>query len=637
LLETAFPYRELSLIAQRDRRVVDPVLAAHRWWARRPPAVFRGILLAAAFPAGTSMQSYWERYSSDEKALEGLRVYDAFVGGGTTLVEAARLGALPYGTDIDPVAVAIAHHALSRPKAGELAEAGESLVAFLREHIADLFRDAENAHQPLHYFYLRIVRCPNCGEAAPLYRDLILARGPAKDGAVRRESAIDAFCPDCFELHHYSSPTRKELRCCYRRDLFQGTFKRGKFECPSCGERSDHKALRTGVAPLHLLAVEEASSRDIRRLRPTSASDLALLENASAYLAMHESQLSLPATPFSLTRADPRPISFGITSPRQLFSDRQLALFGHAFRWIEEASVTPEVKRGLRLAVSQALTTNNLLCGYARDYGRLAPLFSIRSYALPILSVELNPFHPTAGRGTLKAMLRRLAGSVADDVTRHTWSPATGSLEHRLFKFNSRIANPSVLCASAATASFDGTRFDVALFDPPYFDYIAYSELSEFYRAWWPDATLGGAPLLPTRPESVDSFAEGFASCLRNTLAQVASGAVLVFTFHSTSPQAWQSVGKALDAAGLCVTAMWPVLTDPHMGHHSFEGNCEWDIILVTRAEKDCDRAVALRAQPDWDTALAPLGLSDVDRASLALAEAMVAERFATYRTRVTN
>jgi hypothetical protein len=73
------------------------------------------------------------------------------------------------------------------------------------------------------------------------------------------------------------------------------------------------------------------------------------------------------------------------------------------------------------------------------------------------------------------------------------------------------------------------------------------------------------------------------------------------------------------------------------MGHHSFEGNCEWDIILVTRAEKDCDRAVALRAQPDWDTALAPLGLSDVDRASLALAEAMVAERFATYRTRVTN
>lgn len=50
LLERGFPFREVSLVIKADRRANDPVYGAHRWWARRPPALLRAILLAAAQP-----------------------------------------------------------------------------------------------------------------------------------------------------------------------------------------------------------------------------------------------------------------------------------------------------------------------------------------------------------------------------------------------------------------------------------------------------------------------------------------------------------------------------------------------------------------------------------------------------------
>ena len=47
------------------------------------------------------------------------------------------------------------------------------------------------------------------------------------------------------------------------------------------------------------------------------------------------------------------------------------------------------------------------LCGYATDYGRLSPLFSVRGYSLPALAVELNPLNLKSGRGTIAACIER--------------------------------------------------------------------------------------------------------------------------------------------------------------------------------------------------------------------------------------
>jgi adenine-specific DNA methylase len=128
LLEENFPFRELSYIAKADRRGRDPVYAAHRWWARRPAGVIRGILLAALLPSDTSAEQFWTAYGSDEQSLRGLRIFDPFVGGGSIPVEASRLGAEPHGSDVDPLAVRIVRHELSRPPVSDLRKAAESLL-----------------------------------------------------------------------------------------------------------------------------------------------------------------------------------------------------------------------------------------------------------------------------------------------------------------------------------------------------------------------------------------------------------------------------------------------------------------------------------------------------------------------------
>ena len=84
LLEGKPPFREPSFLTFRDQRSPDPALATHRWWSRRPPAVFRGILLSATLGAETSTSDFWDRCRKADPNLDGWTVYDPFVGGGTT-------------------------------------------------------------------------------------------------------------------------------------------------------------------------------------------------------------------------------------------------------------------------------------------------------------------------------------------------------------------------------------------------------------------------------------------------------------------------------------------------------------------------------------------------------------------------
>jgi hypothetical protein len=55
------------------------------------------------------------------------------------LVEAARLGATPSGTDVDPLAVEIIRHELQPPNGAELSVLATELLLYLSEATAGLF------------------------------------------------------------------------------------------------------------------------------------------------------------------------------------------------------------------------------------------------------------------------------------------------------------------------------------------------------------------------------------------------------------------------------------------------------------------------------------------------------------------
>ena len=632
LLERNLPFVELSLIAQADRRSRDPAYSCHPWFARRPPGAMRGLLLAAALPADTTHKDYWTSFASHELALSGLRAHDPFAGGGTILLEAARLGAVPSGTDVDPLAVQIAQHELDPPDAAELEEAAAQLTTFVLAKTAHLYADTHEGWTPLHYFFLHEVTCPACFRSNLLYRDIVIARNVGKHGGVVRERAVHAFCPQCFRIHELANPRRKTLTCCSRRrPLYQGSFSAQSFTCPACRTTSMHAELKTATCPRRLIAVEETREGQYRRIRTPTARDRDLLAEARQHVSVNRRFLALPTGPFTTDRNDARPLSLGITQPEQLFTDRQLAVFGRGFAWLQNAEISPHVRRALTLGLSNALATNNKFCGYARDYGRIAPLFSVRAFALPVLSVELNPFHPKAGRGTLARVLKRLARSCApSSVHRYVWSPKDARPTSRSMEFTPLRAPRGVRCESANTCTDDDRcSVDLCVFDPPYFDYIAYSELSEFHRAWLDSPQLGGKPLLPNTADPVGSFATAFAACLRAIMRRLRPGRPLAFTYHAATPAAWDAIGQALDSSQLLVTALWPLRNDVHMGHHSAAGNCEWDIVVVCRPARECSKTTTGVSVERWRRAIDPLPLSDADVAGMKHAIAMAKRRFA--------
>ena len=331
-LESRLPYRELSLIAQADRRSNDPVYSSHRWWARRPPGVMRGLLLAAAYPANLPESDYWRMFASEEKSLLDLRVHDLFVGGGTTVVEAARLGAIPSGTDVDPLAIEIVKHELESPDPAALRAAASALLSDLEGDVASLFRKRTKRWTPLHFFWARQVECPKCGVTSILHRSLIIARNSRKSGSVIRNEELIVFCPDCLRVHLLDSLDRRQLRCCGRRNLLQGNFAAQKFTCESCGTQSTHRQLSTGLAPSRLLAVEETAEGEYRRIRQATKTDRDLIAAAHQFLNENVGRLKLPIADFDIVRRDSRPLSFGISKHSELFTARQLRRIWQSFQ-----------------------------------------------------------------------------------------------------------------------------------------------------------------------------------------------------------------------------------------------------------------------------------------------------------------
>lgn len=110
-LEVDFPILPINQIAQIEGNAGKPIYQMSKWWARRRSSVFRSTLIAAAAKApedqAEAAKMVWENYYCNHQnnaAFKNLKVADIFMGGGTTLVEGARLGMHMYGNDLNPVA-----------------------------------------------------------------------------------------------------------------------------------------------------------------------------------------------------------------------------------------------------------------------------------------------------------------------------------------------------------------------------------------------------------------------------------------------------------------------------------------------------------------------------------------------------
>jgi adenine-specific DNA methylase len=631
LLEGEFPYRAVSEIARRDRYCRDHVYSMHKWWARRPPGVIRALLLAAGLPAQTREETFWRLFASDDRPLAGVSVGDPFMGGATTLVEASRLGAKVSGIDVDPLAVRIARAELEGVDVSSFEEHARALLDHLRRAHSDLYPvPGVEGTEPLHYFWLRRAACYGCGENSLLYRNLWLVRDKERAGAVVRDDAGTAFCPDCLDLQNVKQG-QKEIRCCgRRRRLDEGTYAQARFVCPCCGRRERNDKLEVGKLGRVLIAVEDTVADGRRRLRKPTSADTIALAGAKRRSAARTS--SIPNVPLDGIDSG-RPASYGFETVGDLFSRRQQVVFATAFSWVRRRTAPDAVRRALMLALSNALGSNNLLCGYATDYGRLSALFSgVRAYSMPVLSVEINPLHSDAGRGTLAMTLQRVTRSQRERVSRHTFDPTSGAVVSHSFRAHGSA--PHVVACRSADRRLPTPfgPFDLVLTDPPYFDFIPYSDLSLLYRAWLADEMdeqrLGGAPIYPLGDSPIDDFAHRLGRAFSNVRHALKPGAPMTFTYHSSHEDAWAALGRALEQSGFRVSAVFPLWADGRSGGHGHAGNCEWDLVFVCRIAGPHRRAITV-SREDWLRSLEDETIEDSDKRSMELGLAM-AKRLST-------
>jgi putative DNA methylase len=281
-----FPIAVVSKHAAREKSIRHGHPSTlHLWWARRPLAACRAMLMALLLPDPcdpncpeefkTRARSILPRVqgkpgtkdidlrneilrfigdfgnwdnSANPTYLEAARglvraahgeepplVVDPFAGGGSIPLEALRLGCEAFASDLNPVACLILKTMLEDiPRHGpgladELRKVGAEIKRQAEKELAEFYPPDLDGSKPIAYLWARTVTCDSCGAEIPLLRSLWLCKKPNRKRAlrlkvVREESRQDACAPIEFEIFEPKS----------EREVGAGTVARAKARCVAC-------------------------------------------------------------------------------------------------------------------------------------------------------------------------------------------------------------------------------------------------------------------------------------------------------------------------------------------------------------------------------------------------------------------
>ncbi len=139
MIERDFDIPFIADLALREKQIQQnyrPVIAVHKWFARRPGTLFRGLLLSE-FASKPLKDCFYE--GND---FHGRRIADPFMGGGTPLLEANRTGCDVLGYDINPMAWWIVNREIEHLDLKKYSDAAATLRNTLEAEIGPLYRTA---------------------------------------------------------------------------------------------------------------------------------------------------------------------------------------------------------------------------------------------------------------------------------------------------------------------------------------------------------------------------------------------------------------------------------------------------------------------------------------------------------------
>lgn len=588
-IESHFPTAEVSLIAQREswrKEVFRPIYHIHKWWANRLGSVFRAIALGAI---ADEDQNTWANFYCEHDFSEKV-VLDPFMGSGTSLGEAAKLGARVIGCDINPISTFAVRQALTAVNIDDLERTFEQIEDDVHEEIAQYYRtlDPETGAEipALYYFWVTMVQTPQ-GESIPLFRTYVFS----KNAYPRKKPQAQIVCPHCWQIIE-GRYDLKDLDCIHCGKNFnpQHGPANGRYVIDSAGNRFEiKKLLPSSRKPFQhkLYAIMAINHRGEKIYLSPSQFDFDLLAEVDRRL--QESSFPLPTMPIRDGHNTNQVREYNYNQWRDFFNNRQLLCLGILLQSILEIKTMPLREQFLCL-FSTALEYNNMFCTFKGEgTGAVRPLFSHHILKPERTPLENNVWGTPKSSGSFSRLFRsklikakkylerptEIKLYKSSDNTKAEQCVASKSINLRVVdnweKFAGDTGTALVLNGDSAALPIPDEVVDAVITDPPYFDFIHYSELSDFFFAWL-------APLLSSdysyfdRPSSYQfgevqhrnptKFAASLARVFTEARRVMKSDGVMVFSFHHSRPEGWQAIYQALSHSGFCVTAAYPVYAE---------------------------------------------------------------------------
>ncbi len=584
-IETNFRIAFVAELALREKQIQQnyrPVIAVHKWFARRPGTLFRALVLSEFSDKPLPMAFY------QAHAFPGRRVCDPFMGGGTPLLEANRVGCDVVGYDINPIAVHVVQEELAHVDVAAYRNVGLRLVDRLAAKIGEFYRTrcakcGEEADAK-YFLWVKTHQCNECGEIFELFPGFLVAQDS-------RHPLNVVLCHGCSELNEIED-LENPGKCgrCDRRLRLGGNAARRVAECRRCGHENDYPRPERGAPGHKMFAIEYhcATCRPEHKGRFFKApdeDDHARFERARA--AWERTRpCFVPTEEIPEGDETDRLHRWGYRHYRELFNERQLLGLEASCRLLSRVD-DARLRTALATNLSDLLRYQNMLCRYDTMALKSLDVFSIHGFPAGLIQCESNmlgitrPNGVNVGSGGWTNIIDKYA-KAKEYCDQPFEVVKNGTQKRRVFtsgewigetRGNASSDSPRavrLVCADAREAELEPNSLDAVFTDPPYFGNVQYGELMDFCHVWL--RRLVEAPYFrresarsaqeltgnATQERGIVDFTEGLAAVFRRMASALKPGAPLAFTFHHNDAQAYAAVGVALLDSGLVCSASLP-------------------------------------------------------------------------------
>lgn len=341
-----------------------PSFVTYPWHSGVSGTLFRALLLSEFGKDGPLSFIYTEPHR-----LQGV-IGDPFMGGGTVLAEANRLGFHVVGCDGDPMACWFSRQALVPLDLQAFAADTEMVIENTAAKISRFYQTRCihcRAICPVLYFlWVKRVICPHCGVRNDLWPRCRVAYAGAHPCHV-------LVCHRCGALNEFGSipadtaPHKAACKACASPVRNAGNVVRSRAECCACQKSFPLPAFhsvpkhRMFAIAYHCMDCADTPSR--RLFKVPSAEDVACAEEAERLISGQREPLPLPSGPLVRNAQTDDLFQWGFRNTSDLYSPRQAYGLGVLLAQIL-AVPTKETRYALLTVFARTVLYQNRLCGY---------------------------------------------------------------------------------------------------------------------------------------------------------------------------------------------------------------------------------------------------------------------------------